>query len=121
MDQLSRQHYELVYERNFLKFKGNEFQDFFSSLMEKCYPGDFQRIRPWGKFGDRKNDGYLKSQRTLFQIYAPNEMKSAEAVAKINEDFYGALHIGKSILINGFLFIIRKTGLDQAWKKDYLS
>lgn len=59
--------------------------------MEKCHPGDFQRVRPWGNAGDRKNDGYLPSQRTLFQVYAPNKMQAPKAIAKINEDFLGAL------------------------------
>jgi ABC-3C protein len=46
--------------------------------------------RPWGNRGDRKNDGFLKSERRLFQVYAPGEMTEAKAVAKIREDFEGA-------------------------------
>jgi hypothetical protein len=60
--------------------------------MEKCYPGDFQRVRPWGREGDRKNDGYLRSKRILFQVYAPSGVMRADAtVRKIDEDFNGAL------------------------------
>ena len=59
--------------------------------MEKCHPGDFFRVRPWGNVGDRKNDGFLRTERRLFQVYAPNEMKAAEAITKIDEDFNGAL------------------------------
>jgi hypothetical protein len=59
--------------------------------MSKAYPGDFIPCRPWGNVGDRKNDGYLKSERILFQVYAPNEMKMAETVKKIEEDFTEAL------------------------------
>lgn len=59
--------------------------------MERCHPQDFQRVRPWGRYGDRKNDGYLKSERMLFQIYAPNEMTQERTLAKIEEDFEGAL------------------------------
>ncbi len=92
MDNVSRAYYGVVFERNYLRMRGNEFQNFFADLMEKRYPkGDFIRIRPWGKTGDRKNDGYLKSQRTLFQVYAPNEMTEADALRKIDEDFKGAL------------------------------
>ena len=43
--------------------------------------------RPWGTRGDRKNDGFLKSAQQLFQVYAPNEMKEADAIKKITEDF----------------------------------
>jgi hypothetical protein len=48
-------------------------------------------VRPWGNQGDRKNDGYLPSKRTLFQSYAPNELTAAECVQKIDDDFEGAL------------------------------
>ena len=56
------------------------------------YSGDFQRVRPWGRAGDRKNDGWLPSKRILFQVYAPNEMAASEAINKIEEDFHGALN-----------------------------
>jgi hypothetical protein len=91
MDDLTRAYYEVAFERDYLKKREGSFQDWVSDIMEKCHPGDFQRVRPWGKAGDRKNDGYLRSERTLFQIYAPNEMTAAKAIEKINEDFNGAL------------------------------
>lgn len=91
MDEIARSWYDLRFEIAFLKKKGNEFQNFFATIMEKVYPGDFIPVRPWGNTGDRKNDGYLKSQRTLFQVYAPNDMDQNQAIKKINEDFLGAL------------------------------
>jgi hypothetical protein len=92
MDDLTRAHYELTFKVCFfIDKKGEAFQDFFSSVMEKRYPADFIRVRPWGKLGDYKNDGYLKSRRTLFQTYAPNEMIAHVCVAKIDEDFTEAL------------------------------
>lgn len=92
MDHVTRAYYEVVFERDFVLKTGDEFQDFFSEIMEKRHPdGDFIRVRPWGNTGDRKNDGYLKSERRLFQCYAPNELKATEAVAKISDDFTGAL------------------------------
>lgn len=92
IDGASRAYYAIKFERNYLKFRGNEFQNFFADLMEKRYPrGDFIRVRPWGQAGDRKNDGYIKSKRILFQVYAPNEMKESQTFKKIDEDFNGAL------------------------------
>src|SRR5216684_4187790 len=55
------------------------------------HPSDFMPCRPWGAVGDRKNDGYLKSERLLFQVYAPNELKVSQTIAKIREDFTEAL------------------------------
>ncbi len=92
MDDYTRSWFEKAFECLFLRKKGDEFQKFFGDLMEKRFPdGDFIRVRPWGKTGDRKNDGYVKSERTLFQVYAPNEMRSSEAIKKIDDDFNGAL------------------------------
>ncbi len=59
--------------------------------MARRYPGDYQPQAPWGKDGDRKNDGYLKSERQLFQCYAPRELAQQPTVTKIAEDFAGAL------------------------------
>jgi len=91
LDRLTRAFFEMGFELRYLKVRAGEFQDFFASIMEKRYPADFMKVRPWGNVGDRKNDGYLRSRRQLFQSYAPNEMKPAESIAKIDEDFAGAL------------------------------
>jgi hypothetical protein len=82
--------YEQKFEVEFLRTKGDSFQTFFERLMGLAYKADFIACRPWGSAGDRKNDGYLKSERCLFQVYAPNEMDAAKAVKKITEDFEGA-------------------------------
>lgn len=83
-------YHELKFEIKFLKAKGNTFQEFFEKLMGLAYKTDFMACRPWGNRGDRKNDGFLKSEKQLFQVYAPNEMKEREAIKKITEDFEGA-------------------------------
>lgn len=87
---LQQAHYELRFEIVFLRAKGDGFEGLFDKLMGLAYKGDYMPTRPWGRIGDRKNDGYLRSERRLFQVYAPNEMKAADAVSKIKEDFAGA-------------------------------
>lgn len=87
---LQQAFYEQQFEIAFLRAKGDAFQDLFERLMGLAYKADFMACRPWGNRGDRKNDGYLKSERRLFQVYAPNEMTEAKAIAKIQEDFKGA-------------------------------
>lgn len=83
-------YYEQKFEVEFLRAKGDAFQTLFERLMGMAYKADFMACRPWGKQGDRKNDGFLKSERRLFQVYAPNEMDAGKAKAKITEDFEGA-------------------------------
>jgi len=87
---LTQAYYEQRFENFFLRAKGDEFQTFFERLMGLAYKADFMACRPWGNVGDRKNDGFLKSEGRLFQVYAPNEMTAKEAIAKITEDFEGA-------------------------------
>ena len=87
---LQQAYYEERFENLFLKSRGSTFQEFFEKLMGLAYKSDFMACRPWGNRGDRKNDGFLKSERQLFQVYAPNEMKEAKAIKKIKEDFEGA-------------------------------
>ena len=87
---LQQAYYGQRFENAFLRAKGNEFQKFFEMLMGFAYKADFMACRPWGNRGDRKNDGFLKSERRLFQVYAPFEMTEAKAISKIKEDFEGA-------------------------------
>jgi hypothetical protein len=96
MDILQQAYYELKFENAFLTSKGDAFQSFFEKLMAMAHKADFMACRPWGRAGDRKNDGFLKSEKRLFQVYAPNEMEAAKAISKIKEDFDGAkVHWGK--------------------------
>lgn len=91
MNAATRDVYELRLRIRFLEDHGEAFQDLFSRVMELAYPGDFVRVRPWGSDGDEKNDGYLRSTRTLYQVYAPSDLSKAAAVKKIKDDFAGAL------------------------------
>lgn len=101
---LQQAYYEQQFEILFLKSKGNTFQEFFEKLMGLAYKADFMACRPWGNRGDRKNDGFLKSEKQLFQLYAPNEMKASEAIKKINEDFAGAKEYWNT-LFNKWTFV----------------
>lgn len=87
---LQQAYYELRFENAYLRAKGDSFQELIEKLLGLAYKADFMACRPWGNRGDRKNDGFLKSQRRLLQIYAPIELTEAKAIAKIQEDFEGA-------------------------------
>ncbi|HWQ93103.1 MAG TPA: hypothetical protein VN673_15620, partial [Clostridia bacterium] len=91
MTTLQQSLFELSLRLVFHEKKGDEFQVFFSRLMGLRYPTEFIATRPWGNQGDRKCDGYLRLTRTLFQCFAPNELALADTLAKMKEDFAGAL------------------------------
>jgi hypothetical protein len=86
-------YFEREFELRFLKSRGTAFQDLFSELMERRYPGDFQRVRPHGNTGDLKCDGYMPSQGIVFQVYGPEDIRNiGRLLRKIQADFTGALH-----------------------------
>ncbi len=91
MDNFARAYYEQLFKVRFMEDRGTAFQDFFSDLMEKRYPGDFHRVTAWGSMGDLKNDGYLGSERRVFQCYAPHDGEAARTNAKMESDFEGAV------------------------------
>lgn len=58
--------------------------------MELRYPNDFIQVKPWGDIGDQKCDGWLSSEKRLFQVYAPGELTRSETEKKMEIDFQGA-------------------------------
>jgi hypothetical protein len=90
MDQFARNYCRMVFRERFTDAHGDEFQRFFGQIMSMRYPGDFVQTRPWGPLGDEKCDGYLPSQRTFYQCYAPESAPLATSIAKLREDFDGA-------------------------------
>jgi hypothetical protein len=80
---LSLQFWNKVYQKG-----GTEFQAFFENIMEKAFSG-FQKIRPYGKEGDKGNDGYRPEEGIYYQVYAPAKPgeKEADAAKKFKVDF----------------------------------
>jgi len=91
LDDTQRYAYGLNFENAFLRERGKAFETLFARIMAHCFPGDFQPVRPYGPKGDLKCDGFRSSDGTVFQSYAPDTTKLAEMLAKIDEDFAGAL------------------------------
>ena len=86
-DFLSRQR-GTVQGSRVLQKNATEFQAFFEEIMGKAFR-DFQKIRPYGKQGDRGNDGYRPTEGIYYQAYAPKDPKEkeAEAAKKFKNDF----------------------------------
>jgi hypothetical protein len=84
---------------------GEQFQRLFEKVIQRVEP-KFIGIRPYGNIGDRKCDGlfFHDSQKVVFQVYSPDEVRQADLMAKINEDLSGALkHWGKGL--NEWVFV----------------
>lgn len=91
MDELQRHFYRLHFRTAFLEMKGAAFEDLFSRIMAHAYPGDFEPVRPYGKLGDLKCDGYRASDKTVFQCYGPSTPTLDKLLAKMMHDFEGAV------------------------------
>lgn len=69
----------------------------------------FVRVRPYGRFGDRKVDGLYWGDGTAYQVYSPDEMKEAETRRKIEEDLAGAVaHWGSELRHWVFVYNVRR-------------
>jgi hypothetical protein len=91
LDDIQRFAYGYKFENAFLRERGKAFEVLFARIMAHAFPGDFQPVRPYGPKGDLKCDGFRASDGTVFQCYAPDSMKLEALLAKIDEDFAGAL------------------------------
>jgi hypothetical protein len=91
LDDTQRSFYGLKFEITFLREKGKAFETFFSRVMAHGFAGDFQPVRPYGPKGDLKCDGFRASDGTVFQSYAPDAIRLAALLAKIDDDFHGAV------------------------------
>ncbi len=91
MDDLQRYIFQMKFKIAFLENEGQAFEDLFSAIMGHAFPGDFQPVRAYGNKGDRKSDGYRKSDKAVFQCYGPRSTKLADMQAKVDADFNGAV------------------------------
>jgi hypothetical protein len=91
LDDTQRSFYGLKFENTFLREKGTAFELFFSRVMAHGFAGDFQPVRPYGPKGDLKCDGFRPSDGTVFQSYAPDSMRLAALLAKVDDDYHGAV------------------------------
>lgn len=83
--------YQVLFTNAFITKSGEEFQSFFSKIINSAYPSRFIPTRPCGRIGDKKSDGYILEDNTVYQVYAPREMGMAKTKSKMTDDFYGAL------------------------------
>ena len=80
----------ILFKVRVLTSEGQDFENLFIAIMQSANL-NFRPVKPQGKFGDRKNDGFDKETGTYYQIYAPeNSSKSSNtAINKLKADFEG--------------------------------
>lgn len=102
-DEFGKHYHYLVFKDACHERKGAAFQTFFEGIMHK-HDSSFIAVKPSGKQGDWKCDGFSSVSGTVYQCYAPEGLTVAKAVGKINADFSGALTYWKEEMV-GWIFV----------------
>jgi hypothetical protein len=95
---------------------GQSFQDIFNDLMSFVYES-YVPVAPWGKLGDRGNDGYVAMEQRYFQLYSPTSVfKPTDipaACRKANTDFAKLLASYSNLKRYHFVLNDKFSGLPQ--------
>ncbi|MFO1444571.1 hypothetical protein KDN24_15470 [Bacillus sp. Bva_UNVM-123] len=91
MDDLSKAFYEYNFKDIIRERTDTQYEDFFSKVMKLKHKDNFMPCQPWGREGDRKNDGYLINERYLFAVNGPRSLNQNRMINKIESDLEGAL------------------------------
>lgn len=92
MDDLSLAFYEFKFKDIIRERTDTQYEDFFSKVMKLKHKDKFMPCQPWGREGDKKNDGYLIDERHLFAVNGPRSLDQNRMINKIENDFNGALN-----------------------------
>jgi len=113
MNHTDKHYLRLQFLNKILRKNGTEFQSFFWDFMKITTP-DFEPVKPYGKIGDCKNDGFIKGKGIYYQIYAPEDPtdKQGAAANKMFNDFEGLYaHWNNSYPIKEFFFVFNDKDL----------
>jgi hypothetical protein len=80
----------IMLKNKILQSDKQAYEDLFVRVMQNSN-SQFQPVKPQGRIGDKKNDGFDKIAGKYYQVYAPEDLQSTEdsALSKIDEDFEG--------------------------------
>lgn len=91
---------------------GYDFQYLFFEILKCLYADNFIMPKPQGRYGDRKNDGYIPSEGKYFAIYGPEtyDLNVAYTCQKMEDDLTGLLDNIKNgnwtYEVKSFVFVI---------------
>lgn len=80
----------ILFRNRIFENTGQAFEDFFVLIMTQSN-SEFQAVQAYGNLGDRKNDGFVPSTGTYYQVFAPEDITKNRtiqaAVKKLETDF----------------------------------
>lgn len=86
---MQKSDFNLAFNHSYSTNTQTEFETWFRLMMECVHKGDFEIIKAGGVHGDKKSDGRIISEETVFQCYAPESPAkfAANAPSKIEDSF----------------------------------
>lgn len=78
-----------IIESRITALTGFEFQHLCDRLLLKLYPEEYTPVRPGGRLGDLKNDGYCIASRIFFHAFGSHGTKTSDLKKKIITDVTG--------------------------------
>lgn len=83
----------IMFQNKIYSSDGQKFEDLFTKIMGYRYK-DFRAVKPQGRLGDMKNDGYILANGQFFQVYGPEDISHSidNAITKLKEDFNGLIN-----------------------------
>ena len=88
----------IQFRNRLLSSHGQAFEDLFVRVMQAS-DSDFRPVKPQGKEGDKKNDGFNKKKGQYYQVYSPESPsdKEKESLEKLSSTIIGLLDFWQSI------------------------
>lgn len=110
MNKAERYMAKIIFRNHILQYKGQQFEDFFVKIMTTVN-SEFQSVKAYGNIGDRKNDGFIRTTGTYYQVFSPEDITKDktiyECVTKLKEDFEGLYQNWNDICpIKKYFFVI---------------
>lgn len=110
MNRAERYMAKIIFRNHILQYKGQQFEDFFVKVMMKAN-SEFQSVKAYGNIGDRKNDGFVRTTGTYYQVFSPEDITKDKTiykcVDKMQKDFEGLYKNWNDICpIKKYFFVI---------------
>lgn len=99
----------VLFRNRVFRSEGQAYEDLVSSVMCQAIP-NFRQVKPQGRFGDKKNDGFDPTTGSYYQVYAPEDLATTKdkGVQKLKTDFQGLISYWNSIgmTVRSFRFVV---------------
>lgn len=111
------------FKNKVLSSYGQAYEDLFIRVMQASDNG-FRPVKPQGREGDQKNDGFNKSTGKYYQVYAPEDLsdKEKKSLKKLKDTFTGLYNYWQAISpIKEFYFVVNdkfQTGVYPSVEKE---